>query len=288
MTSRFPKPFAPTPRGAGLRALRVGAALAVTARLAIAQEPSKQECVDRHLAAQSQRLDGELVASLASLRTCASASCPEIVQRDCVAWLEELASEVPTVVFEAHDGAGPLRNVRVTQDGRALAEVMDGRAVTLDPGAYQFLFEAADGRQRSVPVLIRQGDHDRTVSADFTPPPERDSAWLLRVPPGARALGGVALFATATGAVLGVSALAQQSSALESCAPDCDDRVGRSVTTRAAIADAAAGVAIVTGAITLVWVGRASTAERRPATARVRPVLRASSRSAGVALRGEF
>jgi hypothetical protein len=117
------------------RRRRALAALLLASSSAAAETVTTQTCVDSHVRAQLQRREGRLVESSRSLRTCAQEACPDVVQRDCVAWLEELRDEVPTVVFDASDRKGPLTEVTVTHQGRVIATSIDGAAVELDPGA---------------------------------------------------------------------------------------------------------------------------------------------------------
>ncbi len=60
---------------------RLLVAFLLSSGFASAEEVTKQMCVDSHLKAQSQHLEGQLVDSLRSLRTCANQDCPDIVQR---------------------------------------------------------------------------------------------------------------------------------------------------------------------------------------------------------------
>lgn len=277
------------PRGWARRLRRRAlVALVLASASAAAEAVTTQTCVDSHVRAQAQRLEGRLVESSQSLRTCANEACPDVIQRDCVAWLEELQGEVPTVVFDASDRRGPLTEVTVTHRGRVIATSVDGAAVELDPGTYDFAFETADGRRRTVRALIRQGDRNRVVAADFARRDGPDGAWVLRVPPSARLFGGITLVATATSAAFGASALLRQADALDDCAPDCDEDTSQIVATHAAIADVAGGVALVSGVVTVLLVARASGRERPPPPARVAPVLGASPASAFVAIRGVF
>ncbi len=241
---------------------------------ASAQETTKSMCVDSHLKAQSQRLEGRLVESQESLRTCANAACPEIVQRDCVRWLEELQGQVPTVIFAAHDGEGAVREVKVTHGGRVLATALDGIAIEIDPGTYEFLFEMSDGRRRSQRVLVRQGDRNRIIAADFAEHEEESNGWVLRVPPLAQVSGAVTVLAAGVAVGFGASAVVRQSHAVQSCAPTCTEQVSRQIATRAAVADVAGSVALVSGGVTVLLTARASGKRRTPKRERVTPVAR--------------
>ncbi len=257
---------------------------------AAAQEVSKQACVEGHLRAQSQRIGGELVEAQENLRLCASKDCPEIVQRDCVKWLEELEGQVPTVIFEAFDEQGALRDVRVTRDGQVVAGRLDGTALEINPGTYDFVFQMSDGRRRIQRVLVREADRNRHIGADFTVTHDDEdpvAGWTWHVPPLAQALGGVTVAATAVAVGFGASALIRQSNAIESCAPECSASVSHRIATRAAVADLAAGVALGAGVTTIVLVARASR-ERPPAAGRVAPVVGVSSQFGFLGFRGAF
>ena len=260
-------------------------AISLSTGVASAAGVSKQMCVESHLNAQSQRMQGLLVESQRNLRTCANEDCPDIVRRDCVKWLEEIQEEVPTVIFEAFDQRGALKDVTVSHDGRTLAVSIDGAAIELNPGTYNLVFETADGRHQTRRVLIRQGDRNRSVAVEFPEDQKRESAWVLRVPLAARVSGGIALVAAGVAAGFGTSALIHQSDALDSCAPNCDERVRDQITARAAVADIAGGVALASAVVTVVLVSRASREQR---VAAVGPILRVSPRAAVLGLRGVF
>ena len=237
-------------------------AAALLPSLASAEEVSKQACVDSHVKAQAQRLQGRLVEAQQSLLTCANEGCPEIVQKDCVKWLEELQGQLPTVIFEAFDEEGALRDVTVKHEGRVLASSLDGMAVQIDPGQYDLVFETPEGRTRSLRVLVRQGDRNRPLAVDFAEQQRQVDDWVLRVPRAARVSGAVTVVATGVALGFGASAVIRQSNAVKSCAPACDERVSRRIAARAAVADVAGGIAVVSGVVTTVFIARASGRER--------------------------
>jgi hypothetical protein len=48
--------------------------------------------------------------------------------------VDEINAAIPTVIFEAKDGAGgDLSAVRVTMDGEVLAERLEGTALSINP-----------------------------------------------------------------------------------------------------------------------------------------------------------
>lgn len=259
--------------------------LLVSPRSASAQEVTKQQCVDSHVRAQQQRLSGELVGAKVSLQTCANKACPDVVQRDCFGWLEDIDGEVPTVVFEAADENGAFKNVVVRLEGKVIAKEMNGLAIALDPGSHDFVFESEDGRIRRLNVFLRQGDSNRVVSADF----RRGEPWLtLRVPPAAAVAGGISVVAASIAIGFGTSALIRQSKALDTCAPNCDEAKSNSIARSALIADISGAVAVVSGIVTLALVTHAGRERNTVKTATISPTLTTTGRSAFFGLTGAF
>src|SRR5438045_3167512 len=93
-------------------------------RVAFAEE--KAACLDSHARAQVLRKHGSLRAARKALATCADASCPSLVARDCTKWIGEVESEQPTVVVAARDRNGVATGaVRVFVDGEPLVASLD-------------------------------------------------------------------------------------------------------------------------------------------------------------------
>jgi hypothetical protein len=111
------------------------------------------------------------------------------VRQDCAQRLEELTHAIPTLVLEAKDAAGnDLGSVRVTMDGKAFADRLDGNAVSVDPGEHQFTFQADGYESLDKTVVVRIAEKDRVVrvvlnragagaaSASASGPPARRAA----------------------------------------------------------------------------------------------------------------
>ncbi len=119
-----------------------GSILVLTAAGNALAAPTKDQCVDAYTRAQDQRRDSKLLDARRSFLLCASESCPRLVRSDCVKSLDELASALPGIVFEAKDGAGQdLSAVTVTMDGALLVDHLDGSAIAVDPGEHTFVFQ---------------------------------------------------------------------------------------------------------------------------------------------------
>jgi hypothetical protein len=129
---------------------------------ALAEGPTKQECVSANESAQELRDAGKLREARARLATCIAQSCPAPVREDCSQRLDEVDKAMPSLVFEARDESGrDLSAVRVTMDGEPLANNLDGAAIAVDPGQHRFAFEAAGLPIATKTLLLVEGDKRR-------------------------------------------------------------------------------------------------------------------------------
>lgn len=123
---------------------------------------TKDQCVDANTQSQALRRAGKFAESRAALQVCGDASCPAVVHDDCVQRLDELNRAQPTIVFDVKDGAGnDIIAVKVSVDGKLLAEKLDGTGLAVDPGAREFTFEAPGQPPVKKTLLIREGEKGR-------------------------------------------------------------------------------------------------------------------------------
>jgi hypothetical protein len=135
-----------------------------------AAAPSKTQCIAANEKAQDLRQEGKLREARAQLTTCVAASCPGPVREDCARLFGEVDAALPSLVFEVKDRAGDdLGAVRVTADGEALADRLDGTAIVVDPGDHRFVFEANGLPAVEKRVVVREGDKGRHVSVSMSP-----------------------------------------------------------------------------------------------------------------------
>ena len=111
---------------------------------AFAANPTVGDCLSATETSLKLRTDHKLRAARVQALTCSSASCPAEVREECLHRMGELNAAVPTVVFTVKTAAGDeLAAVNVTMDGEAVADHLDGSALSLDPGSHQFTFDVA-------------------------------------------------------------------------------------------------------------------------------------------------
>lgn len=214
--------------------------LGVFTAAADARADPKQACAAAYEKTQSLRESGQLRDARLQAIACSAPTCSVYVTQDCHQWLTEIEALLPTVVFTAEDGAGAAAAaVRVTVDGRTVAEKLDGEAVSLDPGEHVVRFEMAGAAAVEQKVVIRQGEKDRKLSASFekapsplppalpaaVPPPRTLAAPVptpraAGVPLWAWISGGAGVVALGISAGFGVSALDAQSKLVTACGGD--------------------------------------------------------------------
>jgi hypothetical protein len=195
-----------------------------------ARADSKQACSDAYDKTQSLREHGQLIEARKQAVACSVSTCSAYVIKECLQWLNEIDASLPTVVFAAEDAAGAdTVAVRVTVDGHAGPQQLDGKAVSLDPGEHMVKFEMTGEAAIEQKVLIRQGEKNRNVSASFKKAsspaaprvaPEVPVVTAPRaggVPAWAWVSGGVGVVALGVSAGFGASALGAQSKLATVC-----------------------------------------------------------------------
>jgi hypothetical protein len=133
--------------------------------------PSKAECAAAYEAAQESRAAGQLRKTRERLAFCAQPECPSFVQRDCSRWFSEVERELPSVRISARDWDGTGNgDLQVKVDGEPLQEPLADRAISLDPGEHEFVFERPGHAPITRTIVAQQGVQNRVVLVDFGPP----------------------------------------------------------------------------------------------------------------------
>lgn len=188
------------------------------------KKKKRDECIAASEEGQLLKVKGKLRAAREQLLACSDKACPGAVRKDCEAEIAALEIATPTVVFAAKDGKGhDLVDVRVSVDGEALVEQLDGKAVAIDPGAHDLRFEADGLPTLEKKVVVREGEKARvvlvTLEAPKPPPPKKEpeSEGLHTPNTTTLVVGGAGAALLATAGVVGFVALQKRSSLYDRC-----------------------------------------------------------------------
>jgi hypothetical protein len=184
--------------------------------------------------------------------------------------MSDVLATLPTVVVAARDAEGhDTASVRLSIDGKVVADKLDGRPIEIDPGLHSFRLESsAAGTWTEQQELVREGERDRaitlvlpgkapssaggssastsigtaTTSATPAPPASHVStlAWVF---------GGVAVAALATSLVTYVTELDDYNHLRALCDHSCTGNQTASLYTRDIVWKVSLGVGAVSLAV---------------------------------------
>jgi hypothetical protein len=252
-------------RLARLAHLSIVAGLLAAPDVALAQGPGAalDDCARAFSDAPDLTKAGHLLRARAALIRCASEACPVKMRPLCAGDLRTLEPQIPTVVFAAKTSDGQdVLDAHVLEDGRPIADRLDGTAVAVDPGPHRFRFERPDGTRTDTEVLLREGEKARSVGAVFAAPVAAEQP-APPPPPATRPVpwsvwttGGIALAATGSFAFFGLHGLDQRS-ALGACKGSCSPAQVQPVRDSFTAANVSLAVAVLAaGAAVVLFVTR--------------------------------
>lgn len=225
-------------------------------RTASAQTPedTKTACVAAAEEGQLLRNQGKLRDALERFRKCAHRSCPTVVASDCVRFLDDTEALLPSLVFRAREGERDLADVTVKLDGEVVTRDLDGRAVAVDPGKHEVVFETEGHSPVVKQIVVVEGEKARALAADFGKGGVVDED---RGPPVATwVLGGVGAASAIGFGYFGLTARSDHDELEASCGKtgSCTDEQIDDFWRKAVTADVLLGVSVVAfTAAGLVW-----------------------------------
>ncbi|MFO0673793.1 MAG: hypothetical protein U0235_29940 [Polyangiaceae bacterium] len=218
------------------------------------------QCAATAERAQSLRQANKLTEAARELVACANAECPKFVRADCVRWLDEVQSTLPSVVVRAETESGAdVLDAQVSVDDVTASL---GLAVSLDPGTHVVRVRK-DGALGEAKILVAQGEKNRVVVVRVAAPkPANGDGGGGEAPttsgggrgPWPFVLGGIGAVGLVTFGVLQVAAQNEYDKLHDRCAPSCDPSEVDSVRTKVTFSAVALGVGVVgVGAGVALW-----------------------------------
>jgi hypothetical protein len=232
--------------------------------VAAATEPAS--CTEFYEKAQEEKTAGHLNAAFVHLRSCIEPRCPKFIRDDCARWMDQVESALPSVVFAVRRDGKDVANVDVSCDGKLLVSLLDGKAVPVDPGPHDFSFELPDLSRIHRQVLIREGERNRIIDAEFrspspvtpSPRPATNTGLHLQSKPGEQKMVtrylpyGLTALGTlgAVGfTVFGVQGNSRKKDLEHSCSPYCQSSQVDEVKTKYQLADTCLAVGLVSAGV---------------------------------------
>lgn len=134
---------------------------------------AKSVCLESFARAQRMRREAMLLEARQELLACAQDGCFDAVRVKCMQWLEEVDSDMPTLVLAIRDMRGETpADARVLIDGGGASAALGGRALEVNPGTHEMSVTLPSGERMVKSVTILQGQKNQSVVFDFTPPEE--------------------------------------------------------------------------------------------------------------------
>lgn len=244
----------------------------------------KKACLASYEKSQELRRQGSLKSAREQFAVCARDVCPKALRGDCAKWAEEVTQSMPSVVIEGRDSAGnETVLIKVSVDGKVVAERLDGRAIEVDPGMRTIKYEHGTQSQEEK-IVVREGERNRKLVADFGPKgeskkpspdakPDRPATEPGKQAPGPRpepevpterpvpaitwvatgfAVAGAGVFAT-----FGLLGKGKASDLKGSCAPNCTEDQVKPLRTNYLVADIGLAVGVISlGAAAITYATR--------------------------------
>jgi hypothetical protein len=139
-------------------------------RDAAAQSTSSGVKACTTLAEDGQRLRaaGKLIEAREKLMACSATECPQVVRADCAQWASEVLAATPTIVVDVKDGTGTdIADAKVFVDGRPVADRIDGRPISVDPGSRTVRVDRPDGLTGTQKIVAKENAKAREVKFVF-------------------------------------------------------------------------------------------------------------------------
>lgn len=211
------------------------------------------ECVEAHASGQELRQEGKLIESRTQFLRCSQETCPELVRSECLSSIDELRSQVPSVVFRISVDGEARSDVEATMDGQDLFSEMPTRALEVNPGKHRFIFRFGQLDPIERQVTITEGEKLVPVSAAFSsapaettevePPPA--TAEHRPIPLPVYVLSGVGVLGLGGFVGFGLATRSKEGELRSSCSPSCAQSEIDALENRALLADISLGIGVV-------------------------------------------
>jgi hypothetical protein len=128
----------------------------------------KATCIAAAESGQQLQKEGKLSAAREKFLVCADESCPSYIKSDCLNWINDVTAALPSITISIADKAGAdLLEAQIEIDGKLVAQRLDGKAISLDPGPHTVAVTPVGQERKETNVLLNIGDKSRKISFKY-------------------------------------------------------------------------------------------------------------------------
>lgn len=230
-----------------LKASLLGALLVGLLPGGSARADEKSTCLTSYVDGQALRKEERLRAAASTFRVCAQPACPVRLSQNCLIWLREVESEIPSVVVSVTQGGKPRTDLRVEIDGELTATSLDGKAIPVDPGQRRVRV-VGEGVDVTRTIATKKSEGPREVRIDVAA--EAAPAQTERpVPAVVWPLAGLAVVGAGVWGYFGVRGLNERSDLFDcKAAGNCEESAINRAHDHLVLADVGLGISVVAAA----------------------------------------
>jgi hypothetical protein len=168
-----------------LRASAGLVAVVILAAPAMSEARENRVCVNAYKRGNQLAREAKFHAAKDAMLGCTKLLCSAALRKECMARVEQLTLDAPTLVPEVTDDRGrPVTDVKITMDGKPWVNRIDGRALPVDPGPHLFTFESRGVVFAKERMVVLQGQRNRALSAALVwDRPDREEEVVAAPPP---------------------------------------------------------------------------------------------------------
>ena len=235
------------------------------------QAQLRDQCFEAHRSAQELKREGHFIEAQEHLLVCSEAACPGAIIEDCGAWMADLETLTPSMVFQVSVDGKDAPSAKIFVDGQPVDNVAAG--VPVNPGTHTVRATVDGLLPLTQKVTLPAGQRMRLITFNFEKNEKAPAAesvlpadeFVRPVPIAVYPLLGLGVAGLASFGVLSSLGRVEQDHLDESCAPNCTDHEMSKMKTMYLIGDISAGVggaALVAAGI--VYLARPKKPKRAP------------------------
>ena len=117
----------------------------------------KATCLKAYEDTQLARRDKHLATARVAAQRCSALSCPQTMRPDCIDWLNQLESEMPSIVVGLTINGKEATEAEVTIDTELVTAKIDGSEIQVDPGSHTLQVRAPGFPPQQQQFVMRIG-----------------------------------------------------------------------------------------------------------------------------------